>query len=241
VEAPYDAIADWYDQNVESAPLYTEVVLPSLVSLADQVGGREICDLACGQGFASRALARLGARVTGIDISTRLLGLALAYEAREPLGIRYLEDDAQQLRQIADASVDGVTCCMALMNIPDLGACAAAVRRVLKPSGWFVATITHPCFQTPHSHWIAGPDGDIRRAVDGYFAERFWRSHNPQGVRGRVGEEHRMLSTYVNTFSAAGFALERLHEPQASGRRLDQAPGEREVPSILSLRFQRTA
>lgn len=238
-EASYDAMAAWYDQLVESTPFYQEMVLPSLLALVGEVSGQRVCDLACGQGMVSRALARRGARVTGVDIATQLLALARGYEAREPLGIHYVEDDAERLRHLDDESVDGATCCMALMNIAHLAACAQAVSRVLRPAGWFVATITHPCFQTPDSDWVSGPHGRVGRRVHGYFVERFWRSNNPDSVRGRVGEHHRMLSTYVNTFAEAGFVLERLHEPEATGQRAEQEPGNRQVPSILTMRFRR--
>jgi ubiquinone/menaquinone biosynthesis C-methylase UbiE len=237
-DAPYDTIAAWYDQTVETNSLYRDVVLPSLMSLTPDLDGRSVCDVACGQGYASRALARRGARVTGVDIAIQLLALARQYEEQEPLGIRYMQDDAEQLRQLADASFDGATCCMALMNINDLAACARAIHRVLRPGGWFVATITHPCFQTPHSDWIVAADGELIRTVRSYGTERFWSSTNPDGVRGRVGEHHRMLSTYVNTFTRVGFLLEQIDEPLATGQRAEHAPGERVVPSILSLCFR---
>ncbi|HAL49192.1 MAG TPA: class I SAM-dependent methyltransferase, partial [Dehalococcoidia bacterium] len=46
-----------------------------------------------------------------------------------------------------------------------------------------------------------------------YFAEGFWRSENPDGVRGKVGAHHRTLSTYLNGLVEAGLSLERLVEP----------------------------
>lgn len=55
----------------------------------------------------------------------------------------------------------------------------------------------------------------------------------PGGVRSRVGAYHRMLSTYLNTLVAAGFALERIIEPIADGQRASQVPGDQEVPSLL--------
>jgi hypothetical protein len=100
---------------------------------------------------------------------------------------------------------------MALINIPDLQATFQSVRRILKPGGWLVFAITHPCFETPHAQWTPLPDPEhaTARIVTGYFDERQWFSSNPDGVRSRVGDHHRMLSTYLNTLSAAGFALER--------------------------------
>lgn len=235
-EAPYDAIADWYDELVRSAPLYEELILPAMLDLAGDVAGLAVLDVACGQGLVSRALARRGASVTGTDISTELLERARRYERDEPLGIRYVHDDAQVLASFPDAAFDGATCGMALMNFDDLDAAAHALRRVLKPGGWFVAALTHPCYQTPASEWIEDERGPAR-LVRGYFNEGYWESPGSAGVRGKVGEHHRTLSTYINTFASAGLLVERMSEPIATGRRAAEAPGNLEVPSILVVRW----
>lgn len=235
-DAPYDAIADWYDEYIERRPIYREVLLPALLSLTGEVPGREVCDLACGQGFISRELAQRGARVTGVDISEKLLDLAREYEAREPLGIRYVLDDAQHGAALSDATFDGAICSMALMPIPDLAATFATVRRILRPGGWFVFAITHPCFQTPRARWARMEDGAITRQVGDYFNERFWYAENSSGVRGQVGEYHRTLSTYLNTLIAAGLRLDRLEEPAATGPTADREPENASVPSLLLVR-----
>jgi len=233
----YDEIAEWYDALVETGALYQEQILPALIELAGEVQGQRILDVACGQGLVTRALARRGATLTGIDVSPQMLALAEQREQGEPLGIAYREGDAQTLAELRDGAFDGATCCMALMNIDDLPACAAALGRVLRDGGWFVAVITHPCFQTPEARWIDRADGKVVREVSGYFDERFWQSDDPAGVRGKVGEHHRRLSTYVNAFNDAGFELERLSEPIARGRRAHEGPGNLEVPSVLGMRF----
>jgi ubiquinone/menaquinone biosynthesis C-methylase UbiE len=237
--ASYDGIAEWYDSYLRENPIYHEIVLPTLLELAGEVNGQAICDLACGQGWIARELARRGAQVTGVDLAEQLLVLARRSEEREPLGIEYLQDDAQSPQTLTEASFDGTTCILALMNIPDLGAVFHTVRRILKPGGWLVFAITHPCFETPHVGWMRTDEGTVVRTVRGYFHERFWTSRNRGGVRGRVGEYHRMLSTYLNTLIATGFALEQMREPAAIGKRAEQVPGEREVPSLLFLRARK--
>ena len=112
--------------------------LACTLQLAGDVTGLELLDLACGQGLATRALAGAGARpVTGVDSAAPMLRIARGYESREPLGVRYVEDDAQRLGAFQDASFDGVTCQLGLMDIPDLNATLAAVHRVVRDEGWF--------------------------------------------------------------------------------------------------------
>jgi SAM-dependent methyltransferase len=238
-EALYDEIAAWYDASVRGGSLLTDLALHSLLELIGDVADQRVCDLACGQGLVARELARRGARVIGIDLSAKLLEIARRDEANEPLGISYQQDDAQALATIGGVQFDGVACNLALMDIPDLVACLRSVARVVRPGGWFVFSITHPCFQTPSSGWRSDDADGPGRIVRGYFAEGHWRSDNPDGVRGRVGAYHRTLGTYLNTLADAGFAPERLIEPRVTGVFAERLPGHHEVPALLAVRARR--
>jgi len=160
--APYDAIAQWYDASVGGA-VYDELLLPGLLDLSGNVHG-------------------------------------------------------------------------AVMDIPDVHATFHAAHRILQENGWFIFSLTHPCYEVPRGRWMIREDGAQARDVTGYFEEGFWRSDNPHGVRGQVGAYHRMLSTYLNALAEAGFCLERMHEPRATGCRAEQVPGNREVPSFILIR-----
>ena len=238
--ASYDDIAEWYDQYLRDRPVYSEVILPNLLALVGEVAGEVICDLACGQGWVARELARRGAQVTGLDLAPNLLALAQRYEEQDPLGIVYVQGNAERAEPLRDGQFTGCVCVMALINIPDLHATFQSVRRILQPRGWFAFAIPHPCFETPHAQWIPLPDPEhaVARTVTGYFDERQWYSANPDGVRSRVGDYHRMLSTYLNTLSATGFILEQVLEPHPSARQADLVPGNREVPTLLLIRAQ---
>jgi SAM-dependent methyltransferase len=244
-QATYNDIAEWYDRYLHDRPIYFEVLLPNLLDLMGEVAGSEVCDLACGQGWIARELARRGARVTGLDQAPNLLTLARRYEEREPLGIVYVEGDAQRADALPDARFAGCVCSMALTNIPDLAAAFATVRRILAPGGWFVFAIPHPCFDTPDAEWVELPDPahPVGRVVTGYFDERPWlavaQGGDTRGVRGRVAEHHRMLSTYLNTLSATGFLFERMLEPRPSARQTEQNPGASEIPRLLLIRARR--
>lgn len=242
MQATYDPIADRYDAQVRAAdgllPFHL-LAIDALLKLVGDVDGRDVCDLACGQGIVTRELARRGAHVLGVDLSQRLLDIAAREEADAPLGITYRCDDAQTLAMIADASFYAVTCNLALIDIPDLDATVAAVRRVLRPDGVFTFSITHPCITPPGSRWTTAEAGGPGRYVRGYFAEGYATLPDAPGVRGRVGTYHRMLATYLNTLTDSGFTLERIAEPQATGAAAARQPGAVEAPMFLVARFRR--
>src|SRR5215471_16424916 len=143
-QASYNDIAEWYDQFLQARPVYTEVILPNLLALIGEVEGEVICDLACGQGWVARELARRGAQVTGLDLAPNLLALAQHYEEQEPLGIGYLQGDAELAEGLNDQRFTGCVCVLALITIPDLQATFQSVRRLLKPGEWLVFTGSSP-------------------------------------------------------------------------------------------------
>jgi 2-polyprenyl-3-methyl-5-hydroxy-6-metoxy-1,4-benzoquinol methylase len=234
--AAYDAIADWYHGWVGDAGAAGNGALDAFLELAGTLDGQAVLDVGCGQGRLTRLLAQCGAQVSGIDVSPVMLAFAEAAEAQDPLGIVYRYDDAQHLSSLADQSFDGVTSFFALMDIPDLGAVLGSIRRVLRPQGWLVFAITHPCFEAPHAIWQPGPKDAPVRVIAGYFDEGFWRSANPAGVRGQVGAYHRTLATYLNAVIGAGFTIERVEEPQFTGAAIEQVSGYAVVPTVLLVR-----
>ena len=213
--AVYDAVAEEYAARL-AGPLAPHslagIAVQHLLTVVGPCAAQDVCDLACGEGHLSRHLAAHGARVTGVDLSARLLAIA---RCRTPHpAVRYVRDDAQQLAALPDACFDLVVSHLALMDIPDLGATYRAVHRVVRPGGRFVFAITHPCFQAPGTtveREASGPG--VARRVARYADEGFWRSPDPQGLRGKVGAYHRTLATYLNGLIAAQFVITRVDEP----------------------------
>jgi ubiquinone/menaquinone biosynthesis C-methylase UbiE len=198
-----------------------------------------VLDVACGQGLATRAVAARGAaRVGGIDSAPQMIEHARRHSVPEDRDVSYQVGDAQRLDNVEDASVDGVTCQLALMDIGDLDATLRSIHRVLKPSGWFVFVIAHPCFLAPDALLTATQAGRPAITITDYFEERFWRSSNPNGVR-RVGNYHRTLSTYLNALVRSKFTLEAVDEPRAGPLLAEQQPLYADVPMFFAARARR--
>lgn len=238
-EPGWNDIAQWYDEYLSAGSGPHETALICALRLCGALEGRHALDLACGQGLATRALARGGCEsVTGVDSSRELIERARGYETSEPLGIDYLVDDAQYLESMASERFDLVNCQLALMDIPDLDATLKAVRRVLKPGGAFVFVIGHPAFLAPFATTEVDKEGRPGRMITDYLEDRFWRSNNPSGVR-RVGNYHRRISTYLNAVVSNGLDLVRIEEPPASALLVQQQPVYRSVPIFFGARARR--
>jgi 2-polyprenyl-3-methyl-5-hydroxy-6-metoxy-1,4-benzoquinol methylase len=194
----YDTVAEAYSRALD--PQGDGLDDPVLLELIGDIAGQDVLDLACGQGQAARMLAGLGANVTAVDLSEEMLIYARRHEAEQPRGIAYACDDAQQLNTVETASVDGVLCHMALMDIPDLHATIGAVARVLRQGrGWFVFSIVHPAF---HGHV---------EIVDDYLVDHRYAKKEPRDWL-PLHAYHRPLSMVVNELAASGFHIERMAE-----------------------------
>jgi ubiquinone/menaquinone biosynthesis C-methylase UbiE len=230
-------IAAWYDGLLQAGSGPHETAIAALTTLLpESLRSSAVLDVACGQGLATRALAAAGARtVLGIDAAQSMIDLAREH-TDENHAIRFRVDDAQTLSSCQDASFDGATCQLGLMDIADLDGALRSVRRVLKPGGWFVFVISHPAFLAPHAVTVPAPDGRQGRLVNRYFESEYWRSSNPAGIRGRAGSYHRPLSVYLNTLLAARLRLDVALEPQASQLLAEEQPVYQQVPIFFAAR-----
>ena len=107
-----------------------------LVDLASPRGGAQALDLATGTGDIAFALASRGARVVGLDITTRMIELAQSKVDRAAASIapHFLVGDMLAL-PFPDASFDIITTGYGLRNVPNLALAIQEIHRVLKPGG----------------------------------------------------------------------------------------------------------
>ncbi len=120
---------------------------PATFGMLGDIRGKTLLDLGCGEGYNTRLLANRGARVTGVDFSCEMIGLATKEEEREPLGIVYHNLDAANLKGVSDSTFDIVTCLMVYMDFEDIEGVTREVARVLKPRGFVIISMPHPCFE----------------------------------------------------------------------------------------------
>jgi SAM-dependent methyltransferase len=101
--------------------------------------GERILDLATGTGWTSRAVARRGAKVVGVDIASDLVAAAKARAADEGLDIGYRIGDAEKL-PFADGDFDAVISTCGVMFASRQEAAASELSRVCRKGGRIALT-----------------------------------------------------------------------------------------------------
>jgi len=118
------------------APLasLTTPVAGRLVKFAGVRSGQRVLDVACGTGVVAVTAARIGARVSGLDLTPELLAVARENSQIAEVDVDWREGDVEAL-PFADAEFDIVLSQFGHMFAPRPGVAIGQMLRVLKPGG----------------------------------------------------------------------------------------------------------
>jgi ubiquinone/menaquinone biosynthesis C-methylase UbiE len=198
----YDSFAESYAAENESSLLNAYYERPAMIGLAGNVAGRRILDAGCGSGPLSAALSAKGAIVTGVDSSPAMLELA-----RQRLGAAadlHVADLNGPL-PFADGSFDDVVASLVLHYLEDWSAPLAELRRVLKPGGRLIVSVNHPTVSV------------VNYPTEDYFAVRqYSEDYEFDGEPAVLTFWHRPFHAMINAFTAAGYRVATVSEPEPS-------------------------
>ena len=143
----------WWDPQGEFRPLHelNPLRLAWIDGLAG-LAGRSVLDVGCGGGILSEAMARLGASVTGIDLSEKPLKVAQLHLLESGLAVHYELNSPEEKAKTHADTFDVVTCMELLEHVPDPASTVAACARLAKPGArLFFSTIN----RNPKSYLFA--------------------------------------------------------------------------------------
>lgn len=133
----------WWDPNSEFKPLHD--INPLRLGWIDRhcpLRDRAVIDVGCGGGLLSEGMAALGARVTGIDLSDKALGVARLHLLESGQHVDYRQIAAEDMAAAHSGAFDAVTCLEMLEHVPDPASIVAACAQLVKPGGQvFFSTI----------------------------------------------------------------------------------------------------
>jgi 2-polyprenyl-6-hydroxyphenyl methylase/3-demethylubiquinone-9 3-methyltransferase len=162
--AKFDALAArWWDPDGPMKPLHrmnplrTGWIAERIARLhgrdpaaPDALSGLTILDVGCGAGLASEALARRGARVTGLDAAGEALQAARTHAAAQGLEIAYREGLPEDLPE--GETFDAVIALEVVEHVADRAAFLAALARAARPGApVFLSTLN----RTPRAFLMA--------------------------------------------------------------------------------------
>jgi 2-polyprenyl-6-hydroxyphenyl methylase/3-demethylubiquinone-9 3-methyltransferase len=139
-----EAAHRWWDPESEFRPLHQ--INPLRLQWIDGLAGlrgKAALDVGCGGGILAEAMAQRAARVTGIDLATKPLGVARLHALDAGVeNVEYREIAAEALALEEPATYDVVTCMEMLEHVPDPASTVQACSTLAKPGGWvFFSTL----------------------------------------------------------------------------------------------------
>ncbi|MBI2049489.1 methyltransferase domain-containing protein [Candidatus Roizmanbacteria bacterium] len=237
-------MANWYDeyltQNKNS--YQRNLILPNLIRLLQIRKGEIILDLGCGQGFFSREFAKLGGKVIGVDISSKLIEIAKNYRSES---IEYYTSSGDKLNFLKTGTVDKIVIILTIQNIENAESVIGECSRVLKPNGRIFIVLNHPAFRVPKkSSWGFDDVKKIQyRRLDSYLSESKEQISMHPGKKPweKTASFHRPLQFYFKILDNKGFCISRLEE-WISPKKSEEGPrknaedtARREFPLFLYL------
>jgi ubiquinone/menaquinone biosynthesis C-methylase UbiE len=253
-DTSWGGVAGWYDDMLESSSdsFQSKVIMPNLLRIMEPKAGMSIADIACGQGYFSRAFAANGADTIACDISSELIKLA---EAKPPVGpgkLSFKVAPADDLSFMSDRSVEAASIILAIQNIQNLFGAISEASRILKPAGRLIMVINHPAFRIPKaSSWVWDDKSSSQfRRVDAYMSDRSIEIDMTPGEGDASKKKlttsfHRPLQSYFKALNKAGMAVTRLEEwishkeSQKGPRAKEEDRIRKEIPMFLMIEAKR--
>ncbi|MFA5934492.1 MAG: class I SAM-dependent methyltransferase [Candidatus Paceibacterota bacterium] len=211
-------VALWYDELLEKGndTYQKELILPNLTCIMDIKKGEKILDIACGQGFFSREFFKLGANVTGVDISKELIEKA---KNNSPEAIRYFVSSSDRLTFVEEKTFDKIVIVLALQNIEKIKETMRECNKALNQGGKIYIVLNHPTFRIPKkSDWGYDNKKDIQfRRIEQYFSELMLKIDMNPGEKDIKNKKytfsfHRPLQFYFKIFKENSFLVSGLEE-----------------------------
>ncbi len=176
--------------------------------LLPNVSGKTVLELGCGSGHIGIALAKRGAQVIGVDISSAQLQIAQQKAQEHGVTVQHIESAIETFDFTSIAPVDLVISVCALQYVSDLPRVFAHIYTALTPSGVFVFSTNDPVFFSVAARFL-WDDPEPQQAYF-YNGSETWKWED--GDDYSFTTYRHPIDFYINTLTTVGFSIERVHE-----------------------------
>jgi SAM-dependent methyltransferase len=206
--APYDAIADWYEEDflgprsADGLPISDPFGIDGALCHLLGPGFGDCLEIGCGTGTHASRVRSLGYAPIGVDVSAGMLRHA---RSRLPIA----RADGEML-PFPEASFSSVLAVMIHSDVPNYSAIIREASRVLVRGGCFIHIGVHPCFCGGFADRTDSEAIVVRPGyLDGHWTTNSWTD---RGLRDKVGAQHIPLPDLLRSFVDVGLDLEDFKE-----------------------------
>lgn len=196
---------------------------PAMAKLLPDLNGKAVLDLGCGYGHNCVDFVNKGAaKVTGIDISEKMLNVARAESSHER--IEYLRMSMTDISKL-NKKYDLIYSSLAFHYVKDFDLFAKDMYSILGNGGQLLFSQEHPIITA-----TLDGNGHFNKDENGNRVSYTFSNYNEQGERkihwyvDGVVKYHRTFSGVINALAKAGFVIEEVCEPVPEDRAIEKLP-----------------
>lgn len=179
--------------------------------LLGDINGQTVLHLQCHFGQDTISMSRMGAKATGLDLSSNAIRAAKKLAQDAGTDTHFVESDVYSAPDVLDQQFDVVFTSFGTIGwLPDLDKWAAVVKRFIKPGGRFVMAEFHPVV------WMF--DNDVKEVIYPYFNKQVIVEEEEGSYADGVGESLRSItwnhpiSEVLNALLSQGMTLRVFQE-----------------------------
>jgi len=224
VKTSFGKFADVWDGKVgDKGVVSSQETVKATLKLLGSIRGKNIYEVACGNGFLARKLIRGGAKeVYASDISQELIDIAKTrYDVHN---IIYSTREAIDFKKLPKNYFDAVVIHQGIFYIKNINSLMQGVASILKQNGVIIFTIQHPLSHVSKRDIgiksATGEPIDLIKEGRRYLNNYGKVMHNKWLVRGKTSEVTyfiycRPMSYYINMAGKHGLFVQSIVESKS--------------------------
>lgn len=197
--------------ETKDGKFFQEILSNAIKARLSDDKNQAILDAACGPGWLTAKLAAEFPNIQALDGSKPFLEFA---RNRYP-DLKFVEGDLNSVLPYEDGQFDSVIMSMAAHDVEDQVKTFSELKRILKPGGQLILTITNPYYAFPVGVWKRGIWGRLLgKKPQLQLRPYHWFSKTERDYTFYGGLESYFykFSEHINNLKQAGFSIEFMDE-----------------------------
>ncbi|UCE65098.1 MAG: class I SAM-dependent methyltransferase [Candidatus Zixiibacteriota bacterium] len=218
IKKSWDKIAEHYNKRYEIScdVVHYGPLCPGedRLRLLGDIKGKKAIDLGCGGGQNAVALAKLGADVTAVDLSTEQIIQAEGLASDHRVSICLKQADISSLSFVESQSFDIALSACSISFLERIDPAFREAYRILKPKGRFILSDMNPLqyLLDETESGVVFNNPYHQKSLPINWTWEFDELNRAPRFRHYV----RMISDYVNSLIDTGFMVQKILEPEST-------------------------